>query len=67
MKDALQTWFKQPTDGQLSKEDFKYLVKGRKDLAEMTAMTQIGLAKIRVERIVNGAIDLVINSALKAI
>ncbi len=67
MKDDLQTWFKQLTDGQLSKEDFEYLVKGRKDVAEMAALTQIGLAKIRVERIVNGVIDLVINAALKAI
>lgn len=67
MKDDLQTWFKQLTDGQLSKADFEYLVKGRKDVAEMAALTQIGLAKVRVERIMNGVIDLVIRTALKAI
>lgn len=67
IKDDLQTWLKQLADGQLSKEDFEFLVKGRKDVAEMAALTQVGLAKVRMEKIVNGVIDIVINAALKAI
>lgn len=67
MKDDLETWMKELADGKLTSDDFKFLVKGCKDVAEMQALKQVGLAKVHIERIVNGVIDLVINAAMAAV
>ncbi|HEV8540745.1 MAG TPA: hypothetical protein VGQ60_06240 [Nitrospiraceae bacterium] len=63
VKADLKTWTKQLATGKLTKEDFEFLVKGKKDLAKMEALTQAGLAAIRVERIRVAMIDLVITAA----
>jgi hypothetical protein len=52
-------------DGNLTREDFEFLVRGKKDLAEMEALKQIGLGKIRLNRIRDQIIDTVIGSVFK--
>ena len=63
MKDDLLTWTQQLVDGQLSKDEFEFLVKGRKDLAKMEALTQAGATALKVDELKNSVITLVIASA----
>jgi len=66
-KDKLERWFQALTDGTLAKDEFEFLVKSQRDLAKMRALTEIGLAKVRIQRIVNGVIDLIVDTAFDAI
>jgi hypothetical protein len=64
-KKDLERWTEGLAAGALSKADFEFLLKGKKDLAEMEALKQLGLSKIRVSKITNGVIDVVVGSAVK--
>jgi len=61
----LERWTEGLASGALSKNDFEFLLKGKKDLAEMEALKQLGLSKIRINKITNGVIDVVVGSAVK--
>jgi len=63
----LKTWTQRLASGQLSLTDFEFLVKGKKDLAQMVALKEAGLAVIRIDRVRNALIDLVIKAASKMI
>jgi len=65
LKEDLELWTKQLADGELSVEDFEFLVRGKKDLAKMAGLTQAGLAAVRIDRIRMAMIDLVITAADK--
>jgi hypothetical protein len=64
-KKDLERWTEGLTTGALTKEDFEFLLKGKKDLAEMEALKQLGLSKIRINKITDGVIGVVIGSAFK--
>jgi hypothetical protein len=64
-KGDLKRWTEGLESGALSKADFEFLLKGKKDLAQMEALEQLGLSKIRISKITNGIIDVVIGSAFK--
>lgn len=64
-KTDLQRWGAQLLSGDLEKKDFEFLVKAKKDLAEMEALKQAGLAKVKISKLRDGLIGVVINSALK--
>ncbi|NWG29717.1 MAG: hypothetical protein HXY48_14465 [Ignavibacteriaceae bacterium] len=64
-KGDLKRWTEGLASGALSKADFEFLLKGKKDLAQMEALKQLGLSKIRISKITNGIIDVVIGSAFK--
>lgn len=61
----LQRWTHLLADKKLTKEDFQDLVKAKKALAEIHALTQAGIALTRLERFRTGLIDLVIDTAFK--
>ncbi len=61
----LERWTKALAQGHLSKEDFAWLVQGKKDLAEMEALKQTGLALVRVDQFRVSLIDLVVGTAFK--
>jgi len=61
----LQRWTEGLASGALSQADFEFLLKGKKDLAKMEALKQLGLSKIRITKITNGIIDVVVGSAIK--
>ena len=63
----LKEWTKQLAAGRLSAADFAFLVRGKKDLAEMRALTEAGLAATRIDRIRSAVIDLVITAAGKMV
>jgi hypothetical protein len=64
-KSDLERWTEGLASSALSKEDFEFLLKGKKDLAQMEALKQLGLSKIRITKITNGIIDVVVGSAFK--
>lgn len=63
----LEKWTRQLAAGELSKGDFDFLVRGKKDLVEMNALTQAGLAAVRIERIRTASIDLIVAAASKLV
>ncbi len=65
LKNDLERWGQGLISGALSKKDFEFLVKGKKDLAEMEALKEAGLAKVKISKFRDGVIGIVINSALK--
>lgn len=64
-KSDLERWTEGLASGALSKADFEFLLKGKKDLAQMEALKQLGLSKIRITKITNGIIDVIAGSAFK--
>jgi len=64
-KEDLQRWTEGLASGALSQADFEFLLKGKKDLAKMEALKHLGLSKIRITKITNGIIDVVVGSAVK--
>jgi hypothetical protein len=62
-KQDLELWTVQLAAGQLSKDDFKDLVLGQMDLAELELLKQSGLAKIKIDLFVNKVLNLVIDTA----
>ena len=64
-KKDLERWTEGLTIGTLSKADFEFLLRGKKDLAEMEALKQLGLSKIRINKITDGVIGVVVGSAFK--
>jgi len=62
-KEDLKRWTKLLAQGDLTKDDFEFLVAGKKDLAELEALKQAGLAQVRLERFQNALTSLVIDTA----
>ncbi len=64
-EEDLRRWTKLLAQGDLSQDDFEWLVAGKKDLAEMEALKQAGLALVRLERFRNALISLVVDTAFE--
>lgn len=64
-QEDIKRWTEALTTGALNKKDFEFLLRGKKELAEMEALKQIGLSKIRINKITDGIIGIVVGSALK--
>lgn len=65
IQDDLKAWTKALANGDLSNDEFEFLVRGKADLAEMHALTQAGIAAVQAQQFRDALIDLVINSAFK--
>jgi hypothetical protein len=66
-KTDLRKWTEELARGELSQDDFKFLVSGKKDLAELHGLKQAGLALVKIESFKNAVIDMVIKTAFNAI
>ena len=64
-KADLERWTTLLADGQLTKDDFEWLVQGKKDLAELAALKQAGLAKARLDKFRNSLIEVVVGTAVE--
>ncbi len=64
-KDDLLRWTKLLAAGELTKEDFEFLVASKKDLTEMEALKEAGLMLVRIEKFQNALISLIIDTAIK--
>jgi ABC-type ATPase with predicted acetyltransferase domain len=61
----LRRWTRELRDNELTKAEFADLVKGQKDLAQLAALTQAGLALAALQRFRDGLMKLVIDTAFK--
>lgn len=62
-QDDLERWGRLLEQGELSRDEFESLVRGQKDLAEMEALKQAGLAAVRAEQFRDALIDRIIGTA----
>lgn len=62
MKENLETWTLQLANGKLSKDDFEFLVLGQKELIEMNALKQAGLALIKADEFKTSLLNLITNT-----
>jgi hypothetical protein len=63
-KEKLQRWTELLSEGKLTTEDFEWLVMSQKDLVEMQALKQAGLAAIRIDQFKNSVFNLLIDTVL---
>jgi len=54
-------------EGKIDPDDFEDLVRGKRDLAEMRALKQAGLAKAAIDTFTNGVLNLFIDAVFAAI
>jgi hypothetical protein len=64
-KSDVERWTEGLSSGALSPTDFEFLLKGKKDLAEMEALKQTGLAQVQLDKLTNGIIDVITGSVVK--
>ncbi len=67
IKDDLEKWTLQLLDGSLSKKDFEWLIKAKKDVAELNALKNIGLAKASLDKFMNDLLNTLISGTLRSI
>ena len=63
----LERWSRLVALGELSPDEFEWLVKARVDLARIAALEQAGLAKVALDRFKQSLLDIVTGSALAAL
>lgn len=62
-KEKVERWAKLAAQGELTKAEFAFLIKSQRDLAELHALTTLGLELLALQRFRDKLIDLVIDSA----
>ena len=67
MKDKLQNWAQLLANGKLTTEDFEWLVYSQKDLVEMTALKEAGLAEIRIDQFKGSVLNLIIDTVFNVL
>jgi hypothetical protein len=62
----LKRWTQLLSDGSITVHEFEFLLQAKKDLLEMTALKEAGLAQVQRDRFVSGLITTIISVAVKA-
>ena len=62
-KEDLKRWTQLVAEDKLTRDDFEFLVKGKKDIAKMEALKQKGLAKARIDKFKDALLGTVVSSA----
>ena len=65
LKGNLETWTLQLASGDLSKKDFEFLILAQKELIQMVALKQAGLALIQVDEFKNALLNQIVNTVFK--
>jgi len=66
-KEDLQHWAQLLQEGRLTQSEMASLVRGQKDLAEMTALKQAGLAAAEADRFRNALLDRIVGTAARVL
>ena len=64
---AIKEWTILYGQGHISKEDFKDLLLGQKDLMKMNALKQAGMAQITIDKFRNDLVETLVNTISGAI
>jgi hypothetical protein len=63
----LGRWTQELGRREIDRDQFKSLIRGQMDVAEMRSLKQAGLAQVRIDTFINGLFDIVVNAAFAAI
>ena len=66
-KEKLKRWTKLLASGELTEDDFEFLVESQKDLLVLNALKSAGLSKIRLDQVKNSILNLVIDTVIDKI
>lgn len=66
-KAALERWVKELAQGGIDKDEFRSLVQGQIEVAEMRALKQAGLAQVAIDTFTGGVVDILVSAGLAAI
>jgi hypothetical protein len=61
----LERWTKELASGDLSRDDFEFLIQSKKDLAELAALKNAGLALVQLDRFRSSLLQTVIGTAFR--
>jgi hypothetical protein len=67
LKQNLKAWSFQLASGEISKDDFEFLVMGQKELIEMNILKQKGMALIELDKLKISLIKQIVNTTLSVI
>jgi nicotinamide riboside kinase len=67
LKQNLQTWTLQLASGEMTKEDFEFLIMGQKELIQMNILKQKGMALIDLDQLKTKLINQIVKTALTVI
>ena len=62
-KAALQRWTRLLANGDLTREEFEFLVGSKEDLLKLEALKKLGLTKVRIQMFQTAVIGLIIETA----
>jgi hypothetical protein len=62
LKPNLEVWTNELEQGLISVDDFRFLVAGQKELVEMIALKQAGIAMIEADKFKNNVFNLIIDT-----
>lgn len=65
LQDDMLRWGEGLTEGHLTASDVEFLIKAKKDLAEMEALKLAGLSKVKLVKLKNKIVETVIGSVIK--
>lgn len=66
-RDDIERWSKQLKEGELNPKDFEFLIKAKKDLAEMEALKQKGLGQAKLDKLKADILNTVVGSVKKVL
>ena len=67
VKDDVQRWTSLLVEGKLTSDDLGWLIKGKKDLAELLFLKEKGLAKPELDKFFEGLLQTILSTAFKLI
>ena len=62
MKERLKRWTELLTEEKLTTEEFEWLINSQKDLIQMAALQQSGLAVIRIDQFVASLLNMIVDT-----
>lgn len=66
-RDDIEGWSKQLKEGKMGIKDFEFLLKSKKDLAEMETLKQKGLGQAKLDKLKADILNTVVGSVKKVL
>jgi hypothetical protein len=67
VKDDVQRWISLLAEGKLTSDDLLWLIKGKRDLAQLLYLKEKGLTKPDLDKFFEGLLEIIISTAFKLI
>jgi hypothetical protein len=66
-REDMERWAGAVASGQMTASEFEFLVRGKKDLAELAALKQAGLAVVALEKFREGLVKAIVGTAARVL